>query len=74
MKYVFFGSIIYCLAGAAASAATCIQLAAQCSQQGGGAACYENSRMAACVSSNVYTSPNGKTQETDGSGKSKNRL
>ena len=53
MKYVFLGLIICCLASPAANAASCMQLAAQCTQQGGGAACYENSRMAACVSSNV---------------------
>jgi hypothetical protein len=50
----------------AASATTCKQRADNCNRLGGGAACYDQSRMASCASSKVYVAPSGRSWEANG--------
>lgn len=66
VAYVGVGlMLVSCVAGNA-TAADCIQLAAKCSQEGGGAACYDNSRIAACQSTDLFTRPDGSTAPATG--------
>jgi len=52
-----------------ANATTCKQRADNCNRLGGGAACYEQSRMASCAASKTYVAPSGRSWEASGSGK-----
>jgi hypothetical protein len=54
---------------ALASATTCKQRADNCNRLGGGAACYEQSRMASCAASKTYVAPSGRSWEASGAGK-----
>jgi hypothetical protein len=56
-----------------ANATTCQQRANNCSRLGGGAACYEASRMSSCATSKIYTAPSGRTWEAKGGGANKSR-
>ena len=54
--YFSIGGLPLCYLAGDASAADCNQVAAKCFQEGGGPACYENSRLAACQSTAFHSS------------------
>jgi hypothetical protein len=64
-------AVVLCAAAvsAPAKATTCKQRADNCNRLGGGAACYEQSRMASCASNKVYVAPSGRSWEANGPGK-----